>query len=145
MKAAAVFLCLLGMLCILWTVISWTNGTWNIPMDYLNLIGGIAVSACGVGLLAGKRTETSPLDSISLSSIGMAQSSGIAARMALPEKISGDMIGRSKSDFIPEIAVVKDVGGTTAQPVVTFRKMDERVESLIETASSLLTQEGPQT
>ena len=113
-------------------------------MDYVNLIGGIAVLACGIGLLAVRKTAIDPLDSISLSSIGMAQSSRIAARMALPEKISGDRSGRSESSFIPEIAVVKAMSSSTAQPLLTFRKRDVRAESLIETASSLLTRESPQ-
>ena len=113
-------------------------------MDYVNLLGGIAVMACGIGLLAVRTTEIDPLDSISLSSIGMAQSSRISARMALPAKISGDRSGRSESPFIPEIAVVKDVSSFAAQPLLTFRKRDVRVESLIETASSLITRESRQ-
>jgi len=143
MKAVALFLCLLGMLCVVWAGISWTNGTWSDPMDYFNLIGGIAVSVCGIGLLAAKGTQISHLDSITLSSIGMTQSSSIVATMAAPEKISGDRSSTSKSDFVPEITVVKNIGDTTAQPLLTSPKRDERVESLIETASSLLTRESP--
>lgn len=139
------FLFLLGMPFVLWAGISWTNGTWNSPIDYFNLIGGIAVSACGLGLLAVRRTEIDPVDSISLSSIGMAQSSSTVAGMAAPEKISGTITHTFKADSIPEINVVEDVGGTTAQPPLAFRRGSERVESLIQSASSLLVRESTET
>ena len=112
-------------------------------MDYFNLVGGIAVSVCGIGLLAGKGSQISHLDSITLSSIGMTQSSIDVAVMAAPPKISADKSATSKSDSIPKATIVKKIGGIAARPIPTSRKRDERVESLIETASSLLTRESP--
>ena len=143
MKAVALFLCLLGMLCVVWAGVSWTNGTWSDPMDYFNLVGGIAVSVCGVGLLAGRGTQINRLDSITLSSIGMTQSSIDVAVMAAPPKLSGGKSGTSESDSVPKATRVKKIGGIAARPISSSRKTDKRVESLIETASSLLTRESP--
>ena len=112
-------------------------------MDYFNLVGGIAVSVCGVGLLAGRGTHNNRLDSITLSSIGMTQSSIDVAVMAAPPKISAGKSGTSKSDYVPKATRVKKIEGIAARPIPTSRKTDKRVESLIETASSLLKRESP--
>ena len=135
-------------------------GHWSYPKDFLSalfadrgseqiglgiqglqlfhyFIGGVAISALGGSLLAVKRNEINPLDHISLDSIGIVPSERVTKRLAVVEQI----ITRSaeKMDFIPEIAVVKDIGRTGIQPVLAIRKVENKsVESLIETASSLL-------
>lgn len=140
MKAGVVFL-LLGILAASGSVVAslGSEGYWYDPVGCFNMIGGIALSVCGVGLLAFKKDEVNPLDSVTLRSIGMMPSGRIAARMAVPEKIMREKTGWSTSDIVPEIAVVKDVDSKRIEPVRAFRKVErESVESLIKTASSLL-------
>jgi len=115
-------------------------GYWNNPRDCFNLIAGIVISVCGVILLAPRKKRTNPLDAVSLDSIGMSYSGRIAERVAVTEGIMMEKTSRSNSDFIPEIAVVKNVGHTRIEPLpARMDKVNEPVESLIEKASSLLT------
>ena len=112
---------------------------WRNPRDCFNLIAGIVISACGVILLAPRGKKTDPLDAVSLDSIGISYSGRIAERIAVTEKIMTEKISRSNSDFIPEIAVVKNVDHTRIKPVLASgKKVSKPVESLIEEASSLL-------
>ena len=112
---------------------------WRNPRDCFNLIAGIVISACGVILLAPRGKKTDPLDAVSLDSIGISYSGRIAERIAVTEKIMTEKTSRSNSDFIPEIAVVKNVDHTRIEPVLASgKKVSKPVESLIEEASSLL-------
>lgn len=112
---------------------------WRNPRDCFNLIAGIVISACGVILLAPRGKKTDALDAVSLDSIGISYSGRIAERIAVTDKIMTEKISRSNSDFIPEIAVVKNVDHTRIKPVfASGKKVSEPVESLIEEASSLL-------
>lgn len=113
---------------------------WNNPTDCFNLIAGIVISTCGLILLAPRKEKTSPLDAVSLDSIGISYSGRVAERIAVTEKIITEKTRRSNSDFIPEIAVVKNVGQTRIEPLPAPKnKPNEPVESLIEKASSLIT------
>ena len=113
---------------------------WNNPRDCFNLIAGIVISACGVILLAPRKKKTNPLDAVSLDSIGISYSGRVAERIAVTERIMMEKTSRSNSDFIPEIAVVKNVGHTRIEPLpAPTDRINEPVESLIEKASSLIT------
>jgi len=115
-------------------------GYWNNPRDCFNLIAGVVISACGVILLAPRRKSTDPLDAVSLDSIGISYSGGIAERIAVTEEIMTEKTSRSNSDFIPEIAVVKNVDHPRIEPLpAPTDKVNEPVESLIKEASSLIT------
>ncbi len=144
MSAGVVFL-LLGILALSGSVVAGlgSGGYWGFPADWFNVIAAIALSVCGVSLLVLRKDEGNALDSVTLSSIGITPSGRIAERMKVPERIIGEKTGRSRSDFIPEVAVVKEVGTTKIGPVLAFRK-EERVpvESLIRTASSLLEEQA---
>ena len=112
---------------------------WRNPRDCFNLTAGIVISACGVILLAPRGKKTDPLDAVSLDSIGISYSGRIAERIAVTEKIMTEKTSRSNSDFIPEIAVVKNIDHTRIKPLpASGKKVGKPVESLIEEASSLL-------
>ena len=138
-----------------------SSGYWNYPKDFLSalftnrgseqiglgilglqlfhyFIVGVTISAFGASLLVVKKNKTNPLDYVSPESISIVPSERVTNRLAVVEQIMTK--SAEKSDFIPEIAVVKTIDPTGIQPLLTFRKVqNESVESLINTASSLIT------
>lgn len=107
------------------------------------LATGITISALGGGLLAAKRSEKNPFDSISLDSHGpVAFSHGTMKRLeAAMDSISK---GEKEPDTAPETMTVKTPSSRkgSTRPSLTSRNTEYRsTDSLINRASLLLTNE----
>jgi hypothetical protein len=131
-----VFFLLLGILALSVSVVA------N-PVDYFNFIEGIALSTCGVSLLAmrnAKKDKTKFSDPVVLSSISMTSSGRTTTRTADGEQIISEVTDRATSDIAQEIVVAEDVAHNRVKPPLAFhKKQTESVDSLIDAASSFIT------